>query len=62
MPEKKKPRKRNEILPPGKIQEKAPVVDAEEPRVSEEEDPDIIPDEEMEETPPYEPPPEGEGP
>jgi hypothetical protein len=51
-----------EIPLPGKIPMINPdVIDPEEPVVTEE-DPDILPDEEMDATPPYEPPTAGEGP
>ena len=61
MPNKKQPGEPTEN--PGKIHpEINPPVDPENPLVPTEDDPDIIPDEEME-TPPYdEPPPPGEGP
>jgi hypothetical protein len=61
MPNKKQPAEPSEI--PGKMHpEINPPVDPEEPLVPPEDDPDIIPDEEIE-SPPYdEPAPPGEGP
>lgn len=50
-----------EIPSPGIIPEIEPPFDPEEPFVPEE-DPDLIPDEDPFETPPYEVPPPGEGP
>jgi hypothetical protein len=61
MAKKKKTGSPTEIPSPGKVLGIKPTVDPEEFIVPED-DPDIIPDEEMEETPPYELPPEGEGP
>lgn len=61
MAKKKKTGSAFVIPSPGKHPEIKPVTDPEEPIIPEE-DPDIIPDEEMDEPPPYEPPPEGEGP
>ena len=61
MPKKIKPDKPFEIPSPQKQPEINPVVDPEEPIVPIE-DPDIIPDEDPFETPPYEIPPPGEGP
>ena len=61
MPKKIKPDKPFEIPSPQKHPEINPVIDPEEPIVPME-DPDIIPDEDPFETPPYEIPPPGEGP
>lgn len=57
---KNKPGKASQIPAP----EKHPLMEPPEPEVTNisEEDLDKIPDEEIEETPPYEPPVEGEGP
>ena len=57
----KKLKKPGPIPPVEKPPEKAVPVDPEQP-LENEEDPDQIPDEEEEETPPYEPPEPGEGP
>ena len=61
MAKMKKPDKPLEIPSPEKHPEINPVIDPEEPIVPIE-DPDIIPDEDPFETPPYEIPPPGEGP
>jgi hypothetical protein len=60
MAKKKKTAKPFEIPPPKKHPEIEPV-DPEEP-ISTIEDPEIIPEEDPDETPPYEPPVPGEGP
>lgn len=61
MPKEKQPTKPAEINPPGKLPEIAPPVDPEDPVIPVE-DPDIIPDEDPFENPPYEIPQPGEGP
>ena len=61
MPKKIKPDKPFEIPSPQKHPEINPVIDPEEP-IAPIEDPDVIPDEDPFETPPYEIPPPGEGP
>lgn len=61
MPKKIQPAKPFEIPPPEKNPEINLPVDPEEPIIPEE-DPDIIPDENPFETPPYEIPPPAEGP
>ena len=58
---KKKPAELPEIMPPSKEPELYPLIDPEEPLIPLE-DPDVIPEEDPYETPPYEYPPPAEGP
>ncbi len=61
MDKKKKTDKPHVVPGPVKEPDTGPPADPEEPLLTDE-DPDIIPDEETAETPPYEAPPPGEGP